>query len=141
MLEDNIIKQNGLHNYQGSSSHAPPMSLISVTWTLFRSSGMWNRFDLDCILGKGDQLFQFIWKIDPTRVPDPDNDKNSIKIEWVIQKTSLNQNHSKPTDLNISIVQHLHHSKNELLGSQMYTSKATLEHRPNHKRWETCTGN
>ena len=38
------------------------MPLISVRWTLFESPGLWNKFDLDCILGKGDQLFKFIDK-------------------------------------------------------------------------------
>ena len=36
------------------------MSLISVTWTLFRSAGLWDKFDLDCMLGKWDQFFKFI---------------------------------------------------------------------------------
>lgn len=36
------------------------MSLISVTWTLFRSSGMWVKFDLDWKLGKRDPLFKSI---------------------------------------------------------------------------------
>ena len=36
------------------------VSLMSVTWTLFRSPGLWEIFDLDSILGKGDQLFRFI---------------------------------------------------------------------------------
>ena len=38
------------------------MSLISVSWTLFKSPGLWNKFDLDCILGKGNQLSKFIGK-------------------------------------------------------------------------------
>ena len=38
------------------------MPLISVRRTLFESPGLWNKFDLDCILGKGDQLFKFIDK-------------------------------------------------------------------------------
>ena len=38
------------------------MSLISVSWTLFRSPGLWNKFDLDFILGKGDQLLKCIGK-------------------------------------------------------------------------------
>ena len=38
------------------------MSLNSVTWTLFGSPGLWDRLDLDFILGKGDQLFKFIGK-------------------------------------------------------------------------------
>ena len=33
---------------------------MTVTWTLFGSLGMWNKFDLDCMLGKGDQLFKFM---------------------------------------------------------------------------------
>ena len=36
------------------------MSLMSVSWTLFRSPGMWDKSDLYSILGKGDQLFKFI---------------------------------------------------------------------------------
>ena len=39
------------------------MSLMSLTSTLFRSPGMWNKFDLDCTLGKWDQLFKFIEKL------------------------------------------------------------------------------
>ena len=38
------------------------MSLISVSWTLFKYPGLCNKFDLDCILGKGDHLFKFIGK-------------------------------------------------------------------------------
>ena len=38
------------------------MSLISVSWTLFKSADLWNNFDLDCILGKGSQLFKYIAK-------------------------------------------------------------------------------
>ena len=38
------------------------MSLISLSWTLFQSPGLWGKFDLDCILSKGDQLFKFIGK-------------------------------------------------------------------------------
>ena len=30
--------------------------------TLFRSLGQWNKFDLDRILGKGDQLFKSLCK-------------------------------------------------------------------------------
>ena len=36
------------------------MSLISVSWALFKSPGLWDKFDLRCILGKGDLLFKFI---------------------------------------------------------------------------------
>ena len=38
------------------------MCLMSVIWTWFRSPGMWDTFDLDCTLGKGDQLFRSIGK-------------------------------------------------------------------------------
>ena len=47
------------------------MSLISVSWTLFKSPGLWDKFDLDSILVKalpniipfkGDQLFKIISK-------------------------------------------------------------------------------
>ena len=40
------------------------MSLISVGWTLFRSSGQWNEFDFDGISGKGDKLFKSLSKLD-----------------------------------------------------------------------------
>ena len=35
---------------------------MSVSWTLFRSSGPWDKLDLDAILGKGDQLFKSLGK-------------------------------------------------------------------------------
>ena len=38
------------------------MPLISLSRTLFKSPGLSDKFDLDCILGKGDQLFKFIGK-------------------------------------------------------------------------------
>ena len=38
------------------------MSLIFVSWTLLKSPGLWDKFDLDHILGKGDQLFKFVGK-------------------------------------------------------------------------------
>ena len=34
------------------------MSLMSVFWTLFKSANIWDPFDLDCILKKGDLLFK-----------------------------------------------------------------------------------
>ena len=33
------------------------ISLVSVSWTLFRSPGLWDKFDLDCILCKGNQFY------------------------------------------------------------------------------------
>ena len=38
------------------------LSLISLSQTLFKSPGLWDKFDLDCILGKGDHLLKFIGK-------------------------------------------------------------------------------
>ena len=34
------------------------MSLMSVCWTLFKSTSIWDSFDLDCILQKGNLLFK-----------------------------------------------------------------------------------
>ena len=34
------------------------MSFISVCWTLFKSASIWDSFDLDCILQKGDLWFK-----------------------------------------------------------------------------------
>lgn len=36
------------------------MSLVSVSWALFRYPGLWERLDFDFILVKGDQSFKFI---------------------------------------------------------------------------------
>ena len=36
----------------------PCMSLMSVFWTLFKSISIWDFFNLDCILQKGDLLFK-----------------------------------------------------------------------------------
>ena len=38
------------------------MPLMSINWTLFRSPGLWDKFDFDWVLGKGDQLFKFMGK-------------------------------------------------------------------------------
>ena len=40
----------------------PCMSLISVSWALFKSPGLWDKFNLDSILGKGEQLLELIGK-------------------------------------------------------------------------------
>ena len=36
------------------------MSLVSVSWTLFICPGLWDVFDLDYILRKGDQLLHLL---------------------------------------------------------------------------------
>ena len=38
------------------------ISLITVSLTLFKSPGLWDKFDLNFILGKAEQLFKFIGK-------------------------------------------------------------------------------
>ena len=38
------------------------MSVMSVTWALFRSSALWEKYDLDYILAKEDQLLKFTGK-------------------------------------------------------------------------------
>ena len=45
-----------------SGSHCSCMSRISVSWTLFKSPGRGNKFLLDSILTKGNQLYNFIGK-------------------------------------------------------------------------------
>ena len=75
MLEDNGIKYKGLHkitqvvqatHYQDDVRYGTSRAIqcscrsLMCLWTLFRSSGMWDKFDLDCILREADQLFKFI---------------------------------------------------------------------------------
>ena len=48
--------------YGTAGVYSACMSLISLSWTLFKPPGLWYKFDLDCILSKGDQLFKFIGK-------------------------------------------------------------------------------
>ena len=38
------------------------MSLISVSWTLFRCPGQWDKLELDGMLGKRDQFFKSLGK-------------------------------------------------------------------------------
>ena len=59
------------------------VSLISVTWKLFRSPGIWDKFNLDCILSKGDQLFKFIGKFRYLRMED-------LPQEFLVEKSSIN---------------------------------------------------
>ena len=59
------------------------MSLISLSWILFKSPGLWDKFDLDCILGKGDQLFKFIGKFRYLGIED-------LPQEFLIEKSLIN---------------------------------------------------
>ena len=59
------------------------MPLMSVTWTLCRSSGMWDKFDLDGILDNEDQLFRLIDKFRYLRMED-------LPQELIIENFSVN---------------------------------------------------
>ena len=59
------------------------MSLMSVTWTLFRSPAIWDKFDLDSILRKWDHLFEDIGKFRYLRVED-------LQQEVLVQNSSIN---------------------------------------------------
>ena len=59
------------------------MSLTSVSWTLFRSPGMWDKSDLYGILGKGDQLFKFIERFRYLWMED-------LPQELLVEKVSIN---------------------------------------------------
>ena len=59
------------------------LSLMSITWTLFRSPGLWDKFDLDSILGKKDQLFKFIGQLRYLRVED-------LAQEVLVENSSAN---------------------------------------------------
>ena len=59
------------------------MSLVSVSWTLLKSSGLWDKFDLDFTWGKGDQLLKCIGKFKY-------NGKEELSQEFLIENSSLN---------------------------------------------------
>ena len=61
------------------------------------------------------------------------DDNNSIKTDRVIQKSGSKQSYPKPK--NMSIIQHLHHSKVEFSDSLEYTFK------PRKLEVKTWTGN
>ena len=59
------------------------MSLVSLTWTSLRSPGLWNKFALDSILGKGDQLFNFMGKFRYLGMED-------LSQEFLVVNSSIN---------------------------------------------------
>ena len=67
------------------------ISLDSVSWTLFRSPGLCYKFDLDCILAKGDQLFKFIGQFRYLKTEDLPNElfieNSSVNVEFLENKT------------------------------------------------------
>ena len=64
------------------------MSLVSVSW---KSPGLCDKFDLDSILGKGDQLFKFIGKFSyfgMEELPQEFSIENcTINVEFLENKT------------------------------------------------------
>ena len=69
MRDYTIINVLQTTHYQGDVRHGTYrgiqrscMSLVLVRWVLFKSPGLWNTLDLDCILSKGDRLFKFMGK-------------------------------------------------------------------------------
>ena len=67
------------------------MSLMSFTWTFYRSTGLWHKFDLDSILHKGDHLFKFTGKfryLGMEDLPQEFLEENfSINVEFLKNKT------------------------------------------------------
>ena len=107
MLEDNgikhkrdctVIKEVQATHHQGDGRYGTSsgmqclcMSLMSITWTLLRSPGLWDKFDLDSILGKGYQLFSFIVKFRYLGMEDLPQESlvqnSSINVEFLENKT------------------------------------------------------
>lgn len=66
------------------------MSLICVSWTLFKSPGLWDKFDFDYILGKGNQLFELIGKFKYLGMEDLPQfliKNSSVSVEFLEKKT------------------------------------------------------
>lgn len=59
------------------------MCLSPVNQTFFKSPRLWNKFDLDWILGNGDQLFKFIYKFRYLGIED-------LSQEFFIENCSIN---------------------------------------------------
>ena len=57
----------------------------------FRPPSMWDKFDLDCLLGQGDQLFKFIGNFRYLGMEDLPEDflveHSSINVEFLKNKT------------------------------------------------------
>ena len=59
------------------------VSLISLSWTLFKSPGLRDKYDLNYTLGKGDQFFKFIGKFRYLGMED-------LSQEFLIENSSVN---------------------------------------------------
>ena len=56
---------------------------MSVSWILFKPTGMWDKFELDGILARRDQLFKFIGKFRYLGVED-------LPQEFLLENYSMN---------------------------------------------------
>ena len=67
------------------------MHFMSVSWILFKSPGIWDKFELDCILARGDQLFKSIGKFRYLGVEDLPQEflleNYFMNVEFVENKT------------------------------------------------------
>ena len=50
---------------------------------MFRTAGIWDKFDLNCILGKGEELFKLIGQFRYTG-------KEDLPQEFLIENSSIN---------------------------------------------------
>ena len=64
---------------------------MSVCWTLFKSTSIWDSFDLDCILQRGNLLFKSLNKYRYLLMEDlPEKffiENLSINVEFVNNRT------------------------------------------------------
>ena len=67
------------------------ISLMSICWTLFKSPSIWDSFDLDCILQKGDLLFKSLNNYRYLAIEDlPQGflvENSSINVEFLNNRT------------------------------------------------------
>ena len=59
------------------------MPFIPVSWTLFKSPSLWDKFNLNSVLNKGDQLFKIIGKFNYFGMGD-------LPQELLIENCSVN---------------------------------------------------
>ena len=66
------------------------MYVSYLSWTMFKSPGLWDKFNLDCILGKEDQLIKFIGKFGNLEIEDLPQaffkENASINVEFLENK-------------------------------------------------------
>ena len=73
------------------------MPLMSVSWIFFKSPGLWDKFELGCILARGDQLFKSVCKFRYRGVLDlPEKfllENYSMNVEFLENKKEKLQQH------------------------------------------------